>query len=599
MDSTRRKIISGFKAQNLPRLTDASDVAVAEVSRAGVVLDINELGRKLLGWKKNDRLAAPITSAIKTLPDGPPMRLPIGRHGIYVVGVSRGRDAGCLLFGFDIQNQRKSGPFEKLIERLPVAITRTDLQGIVSFANRHARKFAGKDPVGSSLWKDIVLDRDHWKLDAAFAQLAKDGHATTSITYVDPQGGHRMATLYLYPADQDAHFIDIASVDEGIATDEMDSFANDARYRTFVEQSPVAMVHLDSDGMIVMENHPFRQLIGEDPESAWIGHHYSDVTELSTEILETVKKMLDEGIPFLVQDIRFESPTGEYILTLRGAPIIQEDGKISGGVVIVEDRTSHKRAEEIIEKDRNEAIDSAALKSAFISTMSHELRTPLGAIHGYSDLLFDEVKEIQESHEAIPPVLLEFASIIKDRSASVLSIVDNLFDMALMDSGLVGLDSAPVDLRAVVERTVEKKQKRFEDKGIQLTTDFANDDDSVIEADERRIEQVLEILLDNALKFTPEGSVEITVSRIGDTKQIEVLDTGIGLDEEYMDKLFKPMTQADNRLNRQYDGAGIGLAMVDRVVQRMNGRVVGRNRDTAGSSFVVEFPVAEGSPRIV
>lgn len=592
MHATRRKIISGLRAQNLPKLTDAEDVAVAEVSRHGIVLEINDLGGALLGWKKNDRLAAPIASAIKSLPEGPPMRLPIGRQDIYVVGVSRGEGASCLLFGFDTstRSEGKTGPFQRLLDRLPVAITRTNREGVVSFANRHARKFTGKDPVGSSLWRDIVLDSDHWKLDAAFDALSKEGHASTTITYVDFDGNHRSATLYLYPVEGD--FIDIASVDSSLGASDISEPSTDVRYKTMVEQSPVAMVHLDSDGIIVLENHPFRLLIGENPENAWIGRHYTEVVDMTPEFVETIRLMLDNGTPFQVDDLEFESPTGDYVLSLRGAPIVQEDGRIDGGVVIVEDRTSQKKAEEIIEQARQKAEDSAARKSAFISTMSHELRTPLGAIQGYSDLLLEELRELEKTNTDLPDVLREFVSTIHERSAGVLSIVDNLFDMALMDSGLIGLDAAPIDARVVVERAIEARRERFELKGIKLSADYSRDEGTPIESDERRLEQVIAILLDNALKFTPDGSVEVVVSQGEGVKQIEVLDTGIGMDEETMELLFTPLTQGDSRLNRQFDGAGIGLAMVERVVKKMSGRILVRNRKNGGSAFTLELPLS-------
>lgn len=592
MHSTRRKIISGLRAQNLPKLSDAEDVAVAEVSRSGIVLAINDLGRTLLGWKKNDRLAAPITSAIKSLPDGPPMRLPVGRQDVYVVGVSKGQGSSCLLFGFDTsqESEEKVGPFQRLLERLPVAITRTDRQGVVSFANRHARKLTGKDPVGSSLWRDIVLDSDHWKLDEAFETLSREGHASTNITYIDFDGNHKTATLYLYPVDGD--FVDIASVDSSIPVQDVQDSLSDARYKTIVEQSPVATVHLGSTGIIILENHPFRQLIGESPESAWIGHHYTEVVQLTSEFIETIRAMLEDGVPFQVEDVDFESSTGKYTLSLRGAPIVQEDGSVDGGVIILEDRTSQKRAEEIIERARQKAEDSAARKSAFISTMSHELRTPLGAIRGYSDLLMEELQGLQDSDVDLPDVLHEFASTINERSTGVLSLVDNLFDMALMDSGLIAVDAAPLDVRTVVERAISSASPRFAKKGIKLAADFSVDDGSIVEADERRLEQVIEILLDNALKFTPDGRVDVIVRREGDVKRIEVLDTGIGMDEETLELLFTPLTQGDSRLNRQFDGAGIGLAMVERVINKMNGRIMVRNREEGGSAFTLELPIS-------
>ncbi|NND71041.1 MAG: PAS domain-containing sensor histidine kinase [Rhodothermales bacterium] len=592
MNLADRKIISASSTQNLPRLSDASSVGVAEVSRGGVVLDINELAVSLLGWKKNDRLSAPITSAIKNLPDGTPMRLPIGQEGIYVVGVSRGSGQPCLLFGFDVSSSQTLSPFQEVVDQIPVAITRSNRLGIVEFANQYARKFFGRDPVGGSLWREIILDSDLWKLDEAIQRLAENGSANTSVRYTDTAGEQRTAILYLYSTDASDHdgYIDIAGLDSEESRAFHDPFSSGVLYRTFVEQSPVGMVLLDAAGQIVMENHALRQLTGEDPDDSWLGHHFTYLTTLSNTFVGAVQTMLEEGTTFTIEDISFASHGGDYVLALRGSAIVQEDGDVAGGVILIEDRTSQKHAERIIEEARKEAVESASRKAAFISTMSHELRQPLGTISGYSDLLLQEVNELSESGAEIPGVLLEFAEAIHNRATGVLGLVDTLFDMALIDAGMITMDRAPVDLLKVADAVIKQHTPGFSSKGLDLSVKIINSPPE-IEGDSRRLGQVIGILLDNALKFTREGSTTLELDVDEKNAVIRVVDTGIGIDDESIATLFNPLEQVDSRLNRDYDGAGIGLAMVDRVVRLMGGSISARNRPEGGSVFSLELPI--------
>ena len=234
----------------------------------------------------------------------------------------------------------------------------------------------------------------------------------------------------------------------------------------------------------------------------------------------------------------------------------------------------------------NEAlIQTNKTKSEFMMAMSHELRTPLNSIIGFSELLkkknFGELNEIQEKY--IDNILLS--------GKNLLMIINDILDLSTMESDKIDLSIEKMSIADVLNESIDIIKDIALQKKIPVITEIDPGSD-VIEADRNRIKQVLFNILSNALKFSkPQGSVTITVRKEGDMAQVSVSDTGIGIKEEDIGKLFKEFEQIDKGASRQYGGTGLGLVISKKLLELHGGRIWVKSKYGEGSTFSFSLPL--------
>lgn len=263
-----------------------------------------------------------------------------------------------------------------------------------------------------------------------------------------------------------------------------------------------------------------------------------------------------------------------------------------------------KRAEAALEKERSllaqrvaertaelsaanmELARASRLKDEFLASMSHELRTPLTAVLGLCDILR------MEAYGPLTERQHTFVGNIEESGRHLLLLINDILDLSKIEAGKLELEISPISIQMLchtslqfIKQTAHKKQIK-----ISLTIDNST---STINADERRLKQVLINLLSNAVKFTPEeGKIGLEV--VGDTSRnmihFIVWDTGIGIAQEDISRLFQPFVQLDSRLSRQYSGTGLGLALVQRMVRMHGGMVSVASEVGQGSRFTVSLP---------
>ncbi len=237
----------------------------------------------------------------------------------------------------------------------------------------------------------------------------------------------------------------------------------------------------------------------------------------------------------------------------------------------------------------NEELARATrLKDEFLANMSHELRTPLNAILGMTEGLTEEIFGTVNERQ------IKSLNTINHSGTHLLALINDILDVAKIESGHIELDFTPVSATKLCQSSLALIKQQATQKRIQIITDFSTNLPELC-VDERRIRQVLINLLSNAVKFTPEGG-HITL----EAKQtqpcfirIAVTDTGIGIAPEHINKLFQPFIQIDSALNRQYQGTGLGLALVKRIVELHRGHVNLTSQLGVGSCFMIDLPCAE------
>ncbi|MBF0317789.1 MAG: PAS domain S-box protein, partial [Nitrospirae bacterium] len=250
------------------------------------------------------------------------------------------------------------------------------------------------------------------------------------------------------------------------------------------------------------------------------------------------------------------------------------------------------RGDEIVQKNL-QLEESNRLKSEFLANMSHELRTPLNAIIGFSEVLKDGMLgDLSEEQR-------EYTNDIFTSGQHLLSLINDILDLSKIEAGKMTLDLERVNIPALLENSLSIVKEKALAHGIKLTMDIQPGIGDVC-LDSRKAKQIVYNLLSNAVKFTPDkGSVSLTVRVVSHEDrnfvEISVMDTGIGMSEEGMKRLFRPFEQIDGSLSRRYEGTGLGLAMVKRLVELHGGTVTVESEEGKGSCFTVRLPYRQES----
>ena len=250
---------------------------------------------------------------------------------------------------------------------------------------------------------------------------------------------------------------------------------------------------------------------------------------------------------------------------------------------VVRDRTENKKAEADLHEGKRLAEEANQMKSNFLTMMSHEIRTPLTSILGYTDLLL--------THTLSPSSRFEFTQIIKRSSNLLLQTVNDILDSAKIEAGKLTVEKRFFSPQTLFTEILSVMRERSLAKGLKLDIEFATSIPETMFSDPTLIRQIVLNLLSNAIKFTSEGSVKMVLSMAtppdASTQlfQVDVIDTGIGMTQEQIDKIFQPFTQADVSTSRKFGGTGLGLSISENLVEILEGTISCKSQVNKGTTF--------------
>jgi PAS domain S-box-containing protein len=371
-------------------------------------------------------------------------------------------------------------------------------------------------------------------------------------------------------------------------------------YRTLASNFP--------NGAVVLFDHDLRFTIADGAGLADIGlsperlegHTFWDIyPPEARRVNEPIFRAALAGTP----NIR-EVAVGDLTLIIHTLPVRDEHGAIIAGMLMSQDITERKRMEKALIDERAllarrvdertadlsaanaELARTARLKDEFLASMSHELRTPLNAVLGLSEALQEEVygplndRQRRSLHS------------IEESGRHLLELINDILDLAKIGAGKLELELKPASIATICQASLRliKQVSHTKRLSVELTLDPTV---TLLHVDARRVKQILVNLLSNAVKFTPEGE-SIGLEVVGDAARqavdLIVWDTGIGIAQEQMPRLFQPFVQLDSRLARQYEGTGLGLALVYRMVELHGGSISVTSNVSHGSRFTVTLP---------
>lgn len=315
--------------------------------------------------------------------------------------------------------------------------------------------------------------------------------------------------------------------------------------------------------------------------------HPDDRTWVSERIVEVLRSQSDVALEFrLLHDDGEVYHVGQNARLVPGA-----DGQPPKIVCVAHDITERKRYEAELIRAKEDALAGTRAKSEFLSTISHEIRTPLNGVMGGLQML----ELLGVSPQAHPYLAAGLES-----SKLLLNVLNDVLDFSKIEAGRLDLDPTPTRLTATLHTVEQTFQTVPRDPGVALTFACDADLDRPLLVDDMRLRQVMTNLINNALKFTHHGQVEVSakaLARRGNSVSVEVSvhDTGIGMSPEVLAKLFTPFSQADGSLTRRYGGSGLGLSICKRLVEAMGGVIRVDSKVGEGSTFTValDLPLAD------
>ncbi|TGQ53225.1 PAS domain-containing sensor histidine kinase [Mesorhizobium sp. M1C.F.Ca.ET.193.01.1.1] len=356
---------------------------------------------------------------------------------------------------------------------------------------------------------------------------------------------------------------------------------SEERFRGLIDALGDLVVHRDRDGHIVYANRVFASLVDLDQRDL----AGKTLSELGIDVGVVPDAAFSDHECLSSTDVAIRTPNGPRWFSWIELSVRDRDTGAVSHRAIARDITARKRAESSLITARERAEYASQAKSRFLATVSHEIRTPMNGIMGMAKLLADT---------DLSPEQRTYVGAVSTSASALLALIEDLLDYSKIEAGRFDPEPQPTSLREIADNIIELMAAKAFSKNIGLGCHVEPDVPQMITADPGRVRQVLLNLIGNAVKFTDTGGVLLTVARARteDTDRIRfsIADTGPGLREEDMERIFEEFEQSDGTSTRVHGGAGLGLAISKRLVIAMGGTISVSSRLGEGSEFVFDIP---------
>jgi PAS domain S-box-containing protein len=358
---------------------------------------------------------------------------------------------------------------------------------------------------------------------------------------------------------------------------------SEERFKSLVDNMLEPALILDYSGMILFANNSAAKLVDIiSPEQA-LGMNLFDFlhSDYNLPVNKALKESRRDPDRFFVEfKIITVNKTEKWIESLGTKIIFNNNSSI---LITLHDISERKKAEEQLKEAKDYAEEMNKLKSNFLASMSHELRTPLVGILGYAELLQEELKNTQQS---------EMAGRILYSGNRLMETLNSVLDLSRIEANQVEVYLGPVNVKDIVNTHLQLFKPVAEERGLYLKIEFS-EDEIIAPLDERFLGQIINNLVNNAVKFTHEGGVIVKVDTYEEDKdkfvRINICDTGIGIPKDNIKTIFQEFRQVSEGFNRHFEGTGLGLTITKRFVDMMAGKIKVKSEIGKGSEFTVTF----------
>ncbi len=358
---------------------------------------------------------------------------------------------------------------------------------------------------------------------------------------------------------------------------------SEEQFRILFENAPIGMVMLTPGNQIMKTNKSFCKMVGYQPAELIDMHIRSllgkDKIDFFTEHKENKKEF--EASDITSEKVLVRRSGSEVSVIVKSVPIFDSQKKVKHYLIQVLDISQIKNIQKELISTLEKAKESDRLKSAFLAQMSHEIRTPLNVILTSVPLIVDEIDDKEND-------LMVILNSVKSAGRRLQRTIDMILSMSSVQSGNYKSDFENFDIVCELKTMVNEFRSLAEEKGLQLR--FLKHCENVnIIADKYTVSQIFQNLIYNAIKYTPKGFVEVAVIETYNKIKVEIRDSGIGMSPQYMKKLFAPFSQEDAGHKREYEGNGLGLALVKKYVEINSANIEVESEKNIGSVFTVTF----------
>jgi PAS domain S-box-containing protein len=372
--------------------------------------------------------------------------------------------------------------------------------------------------------------------------------------------------------------------------------------KALLNAAAFGLIATDPSGLITHTNPAADRLLGI-PTEDLVGMKLVDLH--SPEEIEQMRKLLSEQFKLSVAEgfnvLKFRADRGiiesdQWTMQRRDkamlpvrltvSPLKNNDDKTYGYIAVAMDVTKQVEFETTLIAAKEEALAGTKAKSEFLANMSHEIRTPMNAIMGMGELL--KTTPLSGEQE-------RYVEIFQNAGSSLLNLINDILDLSKIESGFFEIDHTPFQLSEILKRTLSLVSLKAEQKNLVLNVDVDRNIHDFFLGDANRLQQVLINILGNSIKFTSKGSINLKVhSRTLNSKGpvdivFEITDTGIGMDQEQVGRLFQRFSQADSSITKKFGGTGLGLNISRKLVELMNGSIQVKSTLHSGTTFVVSI----------
>ncbi len=480
--------------------------------------------------------------------------------------------------------------YPALINSLPVCVLCKDLEGRIVLVNAAAARLMGKAPA------DVQGKTDYDLFPRELAEKYRRDDAwvlETGETFEDVEEHHREGDVRYVEVrksplrNESGDIVGIEAVFADVTHRKRTEDALESEQHFFhvlMDNLPDSIYFKDRESRFIRVNKGLVEKFGLQSVDDVLGKTDADI--FSAEHAQAARndelEIMNKDQPVLGKIERETWSDGpDTWCSSSKLPLRDKNGVIAGTFGISRDVTELKRTEEELRRAKEEADAANRAKSDFLANMSHEIRTPMNAIIGMTELLL---------HADPTPSQREYLSMVLASGESLLALINDILDFSKIEAGKFDLDTDDFDLRNAIGDTMKSLGLRAHQKNLELAFSVDEAIPEILHGDVGRLRQILINLIGNAIKFTPHGEVVLDVHGESSTPDDVVLrfsvrDTGIGIPEDKLDKVFEKFEQADSSTTRNFGGTGLGLAISGRLVELMGGRIWVESQPGVGSTF--------------
>ena len=356
------------------------------------------------------------------------------------------------------------------------------------------------------------------------------------------------------------------------------------QYKWLFDMTPAYMFIENLDGKIVFANTAYKNLFSGKDDIIGLTDlelYPKDIAEYFEDKHSSV--IADRQILNYQGKLSFDDINIDYIAD--NFPLIDSKGKVKGLGGIIKDITKLKQTEKDSILLKQKAENALKVKSRFLANMSHEIRTPLNGICGMTELLSETEIDFKQK---------EYIDSLEFSAERLLALVNDILDFSKIEAGQLKLHIENFNLKKMLKDVAFSFKEKIDSKNLKFNIQYNIETNNCFKADSTRIQQILFNLISNAIKFTEDGAITVSVKYKNKSLLFTVLDTGIGMTEEVQKKLFNDFTQADSSTTKEYGGTGLGLSISKRLCEIMNGGIKVESEPCKGSLFSFSIPAEKG-----